>query len=177
MRSAILGTVLTVAAGLAVTAPPRAEAAVLVASCTATLSGSWSAPLDPGSTNAAQPETLQQSGPVGCFDDGGAPLVGGTMTRTTVLLAAQCTGIAYSDPSTTFITWSDGTVSTLSLGQAAVVTVLGNASTNGSGSMAPASAKFGGDAIDGAVMTTGPGCGTASGQTNVTSTVVFTLAR
>ena len=78
MRTAILGTVLTVTATLATTAPAYAGAAaspVLVASCTATLSGSYASPLDPGSTNAQQADTLSQSGTVTCVDDGGQPLV------------------------------------------------------------------------------------------------------
>ena len=172
MRSAILGTVLTVAAGLAATAAPRAEATaaaplrafpaaspVLVASCTATLTGSWTTPLDPGATNAPQAETLHQSGTLTCVDPGGATLFTGTLTRTTVLPAAQCTTIIYNDPSTTTITWTDGTTSKLTLTQAAVVTVLGAAATNGAGAMSADSAKFPGDSIDGAIMTTGPGCG------------------
>ena len=98
------------------------------------------------------------------------------MTRTTVLPAAQCSGIAYSDPSTTRIAWADGTFSSLTLDQANVVSVLGTASTTGIGSMSADSTKFTGDSIDGAVMGTGTGCGTAAGQRAVSSTMVFTLA-
>ena len=202
MRSAILGPVLTAAAALALTAAPAAAPAqaatpakatthaqaakhgqavtkaspVLVASCTATISGSYTSPLDPGGTNAQQPDTLQQSGAVTCVDNGGQLLIRGTMTRTAALPAAQCSGIAYSDPSTTTITWADGTTSSLTLDPANVVSVLGTASTTGTGSVTPTSTKFAGDTIDAAVMATGPGCGTAAGQTTVNSTVVFTLA-
>jgi hypothetical protein len=178
MRTAILGTVLTVTAALAATAPAYAGTAspVLVATCTATLSGSYSSPLDPGSTNAQQADTLSQSGTVICVDDGGQPLVRGTVTRTAVLPAAQCSGIAYSDPSTTRITWADGTFTSLTLGQANVVSALGTASTTGIGSVSADSTKFTGDSIDGAVMGAGDGCGTAAGQRTVASTMVFTLA-
>jgi hypothetical protein len=176
MRSAILGTVLTVTAALATAAPAHAASPVLVASCTATLTGAFTAPLDPGSTNAQQPDTLQQSGPVTCVDDAGEPLVRGTLTRTVVLPAAQCSGIAYSDPETDSVAWSDGAVGALSLDHAAVVTVLGTASSTGTGSVTANSSKFAGDSIDFAGMSSGPGCGTAAGQTAVTSTLVFTLA-
>ncbi|MEZ0107707.1 hypothetical protein ABH920_001699 [Catenulispora sp. EB89] len=182
MRSAILGPVLTAAAALALTAAaPAAQAAttaspVLVASCTATISGTYTSPLDPGGTNAQQADTLQQTGTITCVDDAGQPLVRGTMTRTTILPAAQCSGIAYSDPSTNTINWTDGTTTSLTLDQANVVSVLGAASTTGTGTATTNSTKFAGDSIDGAVMGTGPGCGTPSGQTTVNSTVVFTLA-
>ena len=98
------------------------------------------------------------------------------MTRTTGLPAAQYSGIAYSDPSTTRITWADGTFSSITLDQANVVSVLGTASTTGTGSVSADSTKFTGDSIDGAVMGAGDGCGTAAGQRTVTSTLVFTLA-
>jgi hypothetical protein len=188
MRSAILGTVLTVTAALATTAPaqartaaapvrPGSASAVLVASCTATVNGTFTSPLDPGSSNAPQAESLTQTGTATCVDDAGEPLIRGTVTRTVVLPAAQCSGIAYSDPATTTFTWADGTTSAFSLSPAAVVTVLGTASSTGTGAVTAASTKFAGDSIDGAVMSTGPGCGTASGQTAVSSTIVFTLAR
>lgn len=178
MRSAILGTVLTVAAAFAVAAPARASSAspVLIASCTATVTGAYTSPLDPGGTNAPQPETLRQTGTATCVDVGGGTLSRGTVTRTTVLPAAQCTSIAYSDPSTTSIAWSDGTVSAFSLDHAAVVSVLGTDSATGTGTVTADSTKFAGDAIDGAVMSSGPGCGTAAGETTVSSTIVITLA-
>ena len=182
MKSATLGTVLTVAATLALTAPiaPAAHAdagsPVLIASCTGTLNGTYTKPLDPGSTNAQQADSLTQNGTVTCVDDGGQPLVRGTVTRSVTLPAAQCSGIAYSDPSATRITWADGTFTALTLDQANVVSVLGTASTTGAGSVSADSTKFTGDSIDGAVMSSGPGCGTAPGQTNVSSTLVFTLA-
>lgn|GEM_PF-4136277 len=94
----------------------------------------------------------------------------------TVLPAAQCSGIAYSDPSTTRITWADGTFRSISLDQADVVSVLGTASTTGTGSVSADSTKFTGDSIDGAVMGAGDGCGTAAGQRTITSILVFTLA-
>lgn len=176
MRSAILGTVLTVTAALATAAPAHAASPVLVASCTATATGAYTSPLDPGSTNAQQPDTLRQTGPVTCVDDSGEQLITGTLTRTVVLPAAQCSGILYTDPETDSIAWADGTVSALSLDHGAVVSVLGTASSTGTGSVTAAGTKFPGDSIDFAVMSSGPGCGTASGQTNVSSTVVFTLA-
>ena len=183
MRSAILGPVLTAATALALTttaaAPAQATTTaspVLVASCTATISGTYTSPLDPGATNAQQADTIQQTGNATCVDDAGQPLIRGTMTRTTILPAAQCSGITYSDPSTTTITWTDGTTTSLTLDQANTVSVQGTASTTGTGTATTNSTKFAGDSIDGAVMSTGPGCGTPSGQTTVTSTVVFTLA-
>jgi hypothetical protein len=181
MRSAILGPVLTATAALALATTAPAQAAttaspVLVASCTATITGTYTSPLDPGATNAQQADTLQQTGNTTCVDDAGQPLIRGTMTRTAVLPAAQCSGIAYSDPSTTTITWSDNTVTNLTLNQANVVSVLGTASTTGTGTVTTDSTKFAGDSIDGAVMGSGPGCGTPAGQTTVSSTVVFTLA-
>ena len=178
MRSTILGTVLAAATALALATPAHAatRSAVLVASCTATLTGTWSSPLDPGSTNAQHPETLRQSGSVTCVDNSGQPLVRGTMTRTANLPAAQCSGITYNDPSTNRIAWNDGTATTFTLNQATVISVLGAASTTGTGTATADSTKFSGDIVDGAVMSSGPGCGAASGQTNVASTVVFALA-
>jgi hypothetical protein len=186
MRSAILGTALAVTAALALAAPAQARTVapgrgsassrVLIASCTATVSGTYSSPLDRGSTNVQQAETLRQTGTATCVDVAGEPLVRGTVTRSAVLPAAQCSGVVYSDPATTTFTWADGTVSTFSLSPAAVVTVLGTASSTGTGTVTAASTKFAGDSIDGAVMSSGPGCGTAAGQTAVTSTIVFILA-
>ena len=187
MRSAtILGTALTVTSALALAAPAQARTVapgrggasspVLVASCTATVSGTYSSPLDPGSTNAQQAETLQQTGTATCVDDAGGVLVRGTVTRSAVLPAAQCSGIVYSDPATNTFNWADGTSSSFTLSPAAIVSVLGTAFSTGTGTVTAASTKFAGDSIDGAVMSSGPGCGTASGQTTVTSTIVFTLA-
>jgi hypothetical protein len=132
--------------------------------------------LDPHSTNAQQAETLNQTGTATCVDDAGEPLVRGTVTRSAVLPAAQCSGIAYSDPATNTFNWADGTTSSFTLSSAAIVSVLGTASSTGTGTVTAASTKFAGDSIDGAVMSSGPGCNTASGQTKVTSTIVFTLA-
>ncbi|MEY9908317.1 hypothetical protein ABIA35_004550 [Catenulispora sp. MAP12-49] len=184
MRTATLGTALTLtltattALTLTLTAPAHADAGgqVLLASCTATMTGTYTSPLDPGSTDAQQPDSLPQTGTVTCVDDAGQPLVRGTVTRTADLPAAQCSGITYSDPSTTRIAWADGTTTTLTLDQATVIAVLGTASTTGTGTATPDSTKFTGDSIDAAVMTSGPGCGTAKGQTDVASTMVFTLA-
>lgn len=187
MRSAtILGTALTVTAAVALAAPAQARTVapgsggasspVLIASCTATVSGTYSSPLDPGSTNVQQAVTLQQTGTATCVDESGEPLVRGSVTRSAVLPAAQCSGIAYSVPATNTFTWADGTTSSFVLSPAAVVSVLGTASSTGTGTVAAASTKFAGDSIDGAVMSSGPGCGTAAGQTTVTSTIVFTLA-
>lgn len=186
MRTAILGAALTVTAALASTTPPAhattstatatAPQLILVATCTATLTGGYATPLDPGSTNAQQPDTLSETGNVTCVDDAGQPLIRGTMTRTTVLPTAQCSGIAYNDPSTTRITWSDGTTTNLTLDQANAIAVLGTTATSGTGAATTDSTKFTGDTIDAAVMATGPGCGTKTGQTQVDATMVFTLA-
>jgi hypothetical protein len=179
MRSVILGAVLTAGAALAITAPVRANSAsqVLVASCNATASGSFSAPLDPGGTDAAQSETLQQTGTVACFDTGGGLLIQGTVTRTTVIPAAQCTGISTLGSSTARVNWSDGTVSIFDLGQTALVAVDGTASVNGRSTVTSDSSKFAGASVFATVMSTGSGCRTAAGQTSVGSTMVFTLAR
>ena len=57
-----------------------------------------------------------------------------------------------------------------------MISVLGTASTTGTGSVSADSTKFTGDSIDGAVMGAGDGCGTTAGQRAITSTLVFTLA-
>jgi hypothetical protein len=179
LRSAVLGAALTVGPALAIAGPAHAAhaAQVLIASCNATVSGSFSTPLDPGGSDAAQSETLSQNGTVTCFDAGGGLLVSGTATRTTVIPAAQCTGISTPGSSVFRVSWGDGTVSTFDLGQATLIAVDGTASVAAASTVTSDSTKFAGASIDAGVMSSGSGCRTAAGQSSVDSTVVFTLAR
>ncbi|MFD8594274.1 hypothetical protein ACFV1L_04685 [Kitasatospora sp. NPDC059646] len=145
------------------------------ATCVLKAHGVFASAVDPGGTNLPLPDTLAMTGTVQCVDAAGTPTVTGAFERTVTMPATECTGDEHGDTSTTTVHWADRTTSTLRFEHTDVVKVNGTASLVVTGTVTDDSAHFAGDTLNAVGSSTGTGCGTPAGETEVDSTLVLRL--
>ncbi|MET8541867.1 hypothetical protein ABZW03_14600 [Kitasatospora sp. NPDC004799] len=158
------------ASARAVAAEPTTDA-----TCALKGHGVFTSAVDPGGTNVSLPDTLVMTGTVECVDAAGAPTTTGTFARTVTMPATECTGDEHGDTSTTDVSWTDGTASTFRFDRTDVVKVNGTASLVVSGAVTADSARFAGDTVNAIGSSTGAGCGTPAGETELDSVLVLRL--
>lgn len=177
MKSVALGTMLALASLLTAATPVNADSTgpTVDATCVRTAHGTYATPVDPQGTNAPQSDTLKLTGTVKCVDSAGAPVATGSVDQTVTMPRTECTGDDHRDTATTRVKWSDGTVSTFAFNHIDVVKADGTASLVTTGSVTRDSARFAGDTLNAVGTSVDVGCGTATGETSVDSTLVIRL--
>ncbi|MFF2625074.1 hypothetical protein ACFVUN_04770 [Kitasatospora griseola] len=145
------------------------------ATCALKAHGVFASAVDPGGTNLPLPDTLAMTGTVECVDADGAPAATGTFERTVTMPATECTGDEHGDTSTTTVHWTDRTTTTFRFDRTDVVKVNGTASLVVAGTVTGDSAHFADDTVNAVGTSTGTGCGTPAGETEVDSTLVLRL--
>jgi hypothetical protein len=170
----VLGTAL-MTGGLILTAASAQASPGTLALCVEKTHKTFDSPVDPGATNEVQSHTLEGDGTISCLDAQENVLRRGTVHVRITLPHIQCVGHEEDATIVDTITWRDGNVSTLNLGQDSNIENGVQNTGTAHGSVTADSGRFPNATVTAVASIVPHGCGTPEGETDSDTEVVLTF--